>query len=246
MSGHNKWSKIKRKKGAEDSKRSKVFTRIIKEITFAIKEGTSDPDTNPRLRMALNNARGVSLPKDTIQRAINKASESGGANFIETTYEGYGPSGIAIFVECTTDNINRTVSNMRMIFSKFHGTLGTNGSLAFIFDRKGVFTVPQGTLNEDDFMMEIIDSGAEDVELEDGVFTIYTSFENFGPMNKKLEEMKIEVENAELQRIPKNAIAVDSDTARRVFKLIDAIEEDDDVQAVYHNMGLTEEIMSAV
>src|ERR1017187_8747465 len=113
MSGHNKWSKIKRKKGVEDSRRSKVFTRIIKEISMAVKEGTPDPDTNPRLRMALNNAKGVNLPKDTIQRAINKASESGGANFLETTYEGYGPGGIAIFVECTTDNINRTVSNMR-------------------------------------------------------------------------------------------------------------------------------------
>lgn len=246
MSGHNKWSKIKRKKGAEDNKRSKVFTRIIKEITVAIKEGTPDPDTNPRLRMALNNAKGVNLPKDTIQRAINKASESGGANFLETTYEGYGPGGIAIFVECTTDNINRTVSNMRMIFSKLHGTLGTNGSLAFIFDRKGVFTVPKGNLNEDDFMMEVIDAGAEDVELDDGVFTIYTAFEDFGLMNKKLEEMKIEVENAELQRIPKNPTAVDVDTARRVFKLIDVIEDDDDVQAVYHNMELTEEIMSAV
>ena len=243
MSGHNKWSKIKRKKGAEDNKRSKVFTRIIKEITVAIKEGTPDPDTNPRLRMALNNAKGVNLPKDTIQRAINKASESGGANFLETTYEGYGPGGIAIFVECTTDNINRTVSNMRMIFSKLHGTLGTNGSLAFIFDRKGVFTVPKGNLNEDDFMMEVIDAGAEDVELDDGVFTIYTAFEDFGLMNKKLEEMKIEVENAELQRIPKNPTAVDVDTARRVFKLIDVIEDDDDVQAVYHNMELTEEIM---
>jgi transcriptional/translational regulatory protein YebC/TACO1 len=133
-----------------------------------------------------------------------------------------------------------------MIFSKLHGTLGTNGSLAFIFDRKGVFTVPKGNLNEDDFMMEVIDAGAEDVELDDGVFTIYTAFEDFGLMNKKLEEMKIEVENAELQRIPKNPTAVDVDTARRVFKLIDVIEDDDDVQAVYHNMELTEEIMSAV
>jgi YebC/PmpR family DNA-binding regulatory protein len=246
MSGHNKWSKIKRKKGAEDSKRSKIFTRIIKEISVAIREGTPDPDTNPRLRMALNNAKGVNLPKDTIQRAINKASEAGGANFMETSYEGYGPGGIAIFVDCTTDNLNRTVSNMRMIFSKYHGTLGTNGSLSFIFDRKGVFTVPQGNLNEDDFMMEIIDAGAEDVELDDGIFTIYTSFEDFGPMNKKLEEMKIEVENAELQRIPKTATAVDMDTARRVLKFVDAIEDDDDVQAVYHNMELTEEIIAAV
>jgi len=246
MSGHNKWSKIKRKKGVEDSRRSKVFTRIIKEISVAVKEGTSDPDTNPRLRLALNNAKGVNLPKDTIQRAINKASETGGANYHETTYEGYSNNGIAIFVECMTDNINRTVSNIRMIFSKYNGTLGTNGSLAFIFDRKGVFTVPQGTLKEDDFEMEVIDAGAEDVHLDDGVFTIYTSLEGFGRMNKRLEEMKVEVENAELQRIPKTTATVDIDTARRVFKMIEAIEEDDDVQAVYHNMELTEEIMAEI
>ena len=246
MSGHNKWSKIKRKKGVEDSRRSKVFTRIIKEISMAVKEGTSDPDTNPRLRLALNNGKGVNLPKDTIQRAINKASETGGANYHETTYEGYANNGIAIFVECMTDNINRTVSNIRMIFSKYNGTLGTNGSLAFIFDRKGVFTVPQGTLKQDDFEMEVIDAGAEDVELDDGIFTIYTSMEDFGKMNKRLEEMKVEVQNAELQRIPKTSVAVDVDTARRVFKFIEAIEEEDDVQAVYHNMELTEEIMAEV
>ena len=246
MSGHNKWSKIKRKKGVEDSRRSKVFTRIIKEISMAVKEGTSDPDTNPRLRLALNNGKGVNLPKDTIQRAINKASETGGANYHETTYEGYANNGIAIFVECMTDNINRTVSNIRMIFSKYNGTLGTNGSLAFIFDRKGVFTVPQGTLKQDDFEMEVIDAGAEDVELDDGIFTIYTSMEDFGKMNKRLEEMKVEVQNAELQRIPKTSVAIDVDTARRVFKFIEAIEEEDDVQAVYHNMELTEEIMAEV
>src|ERR1019366_3433144 len=153
-------------------------------------------------------------------------------------------NGIAIFVECMTDNINRTVSNIRMIFSKYNGTLGTNGSLAFIFERKGVFTVPQGTLKQDDFEMEVIDARAEDVELDDGIFTIYTSMEDFGKMNKRLEEMKVEVQNAELQRIPKTSVEVD--TARRVFKFIEAIEEEDDVQAVYHNMELTEEIMAEV
>ncbi len=246
MSGHNKWSKIKRKKGVTDARRSKIFTRILKEITVSVREGTVDPDSNPRLRLALNNAKGVNLPKDTIQRAINKASESGGANFMETTYEGYGPGGIAVFVECTTDNINRTVSNMRMHFTKYHGTLGTNGSLAFVFDRKGVFTVQQGTLDADDFEMAVIDAGAEDVELEEGVFTITTAFEDFGMTNKKLEEMKVEVENAELQRIPKTTAPVDFDTARRVLRLIESIEEDDDVQAVYHNMELTDEIMEAI
>ena len=213
---------------------------------MAVKEGTSDLDTNPRLRLALNNAKGVNLPKDTIQRAINKASETGGANFHETSYEGYSNNGFPIFIECMTDNINRTVSNIRMIFSKYNGTLGTNGSLAFIFERKGVFTVPKGNLNQEDFEMELIDAGAEDVHLDEDMFTIYTSMEDFGTMNKKLEEMNIEVQNAELQRIPKSTTTVDVDTVRRVFKFIEALEDDDDVQAVYHNMELTEEIIDAL
>jgi YebC/PmpR family DNA-binding regulatory protein len=248
MSGHSKWSTIKRKKGALDSKRAKIFTRILKEISISIKEGGSaDPDANPRLRLAINNAKGVNMPKDNIQRAINKASDkNNSANFSETTYEGYGPSGIAIFVECTTDNINRTVANVRLILSKNGGSLGTNGSLSFLFDRKGVFTVPQNNLSEEDFTMDMIDAGAEDVQLDEGIFTIYTSFENFSVLQKKLEQLKIEYENAEIQRIPKDTVSLDLDSSKKVMKLVEALEEDDDVSAVYHNMEITEELMESL
>ncbi len=245
MSGHNKWSKIKRKKGAEDAKRSKIFSKIIKEITVAVREGGSpDPDFNPRLRAAIANAKGVNMPKDNVERAIKKASESGGAQFLELTYEGYAPGGIALFVECTTDNQNRTVSNVRSYFNKHGGNLATSGSVDFLFDRKGIFVVPQGELDEDEFTLELIDAGAEDVELEDGEFTITCSFEDFGNMQKFLEEKQVEVSSAGLQRIPKNTVSVDLDTARKVLRLIDVLEDDDDVQAVYHNMELTDEIIA--
>lgn len=243
MSGHNKWSTIKRKKGALDAKRSKIFSRIIKEITVAVKEGGPDPDGNPRLRLAIANAKGASMPKDNITRAINKGSDKDSANYQETSYEGYAPNGIAVFIEATTDNVQRTVSNVRSYFNKFGGSLGTNGSLAFLFDRKGVFTIPKGNLNLDDLEMELIDAGAEDIQLEDDTITVYTAMEDFGAMLKKLEEIKIEPENAELQRIPKNTVKVDKDTAKKVLKLIDYFEEDDDVTNVFHNMELTDEIM---
>lgn len=243
MSGHNKWSTIKRKKGALDAKRSKIFSRIIKEITVAVKESGPDPDHNPRLRLAIANAKGASMPKDNITRAINKGSDKDSANYQETSYEGYAPNGIAVFIEATTDNVQRTVSNVRSYFNKFGGSLGTNGSLAFLFDRKGVFTIPKGNLNIDDLEMDLIDAGAEDIQLEDDIITVYTAMEDFGPMLKKLEELKIETENAELLRIPKNTVKVDKETAKKVLRLIDYFEEDDDVTNVFHNMELTDEIM---
>lgn len=243
MSGHNKWSTIKRKKGALDAKRSKIFSRIIKEITVAVKEGGADPDGNPRLRLAIANAKGASMPKDNIARAINKGSDKDSANYVETSYEGYAPNGIAVFIDCTTDNQQRTVSNIRSYFNKFGGSLGTNGSLAFLFDRKGVFTIPKGSIKLDDIEMDLIDAGAEDIQTDEEMITVYTAMEDFGQMLRKLEELKIEPENSELQRIPKTTVKVDKDTARKVMKLIDHIEEDDDVTNVFHNMELTDEIM---
>jgi len=243
MSGHNKWSTIKRKKGALDAKRSKIFSRIIKEITVAVKEGGPDPDGNPRLRLAISNAKGASMPKDNITRAINKGAEKDGANYIEATYEGYAPNAIAVYIECTTDNQQRTISNIRSYFNKFGGNLGTNGSLAFLFDRKGVFTIPKGTINLDEFEMEVIDAGAEDIQVEEESITITTAMEDFGAMVKKLEEMGIEPENAELQRIPKDTVKLDKEAARKVMRLIDFFEEDDDVSNVFHNLELTDELM---
>lgn len=242
MAGHNKWSKIKRKKGVEDARRSKAFTKILKDVSMAVRESGSDPESNPKLRLALANAKGVNMPKENIQRAISKASETGGTGYSEVTYEGYAPGGIAIYIECTTDNLNRTVANIRMYFSKYGGNLGTHGSIAFLFERKGIFTFQKVNYDEESFMMELIDAGADDVETDENNFIAYSSFENFGSMQKKLEEKGIEAESVELQRIPLLPVVVDLNTARKVLKFIDALEEDDDVQAVYHNMELTEEL----
>ena len=245
MSGHSKWSTIKRKKGALDAKRSKIFSKIIKDITVAVKEGGPDPDSNPRLRLALGNAKGANMPKDNIQRAISKASDKDAAALMETTYEGYGSNGIAIFVEATTDNIQRTVSNVRSIFNKYNGNLGTNGSLSFIFDRKGIFNIPATQVkNRDDFELEVIDAGAEDLAEEEDFFTITTPMENFGSMMKKLEEMKIEPENAELQRIPKTTTKLDKEAGVKLLRMIEVFEDDDDVTNVFHNLEVTEEMMN--
>jgi len=245
MSGHSKWSTIKRKKGAADAKRSKIFSKLIKEITVAVKESGPDPEGNPRLRMAIANAKGQSMPKDNIERAISKGKDKDAASFTEATYEGYLSHGIAIYIETQTDNTQRTVSNIRAIFNKFNGNLGTNGSLSFLFDRKGIFTVPKGELDQDEFELEVIDAGAEDIELdEEGFFHITTSMEDFGSMMKKLEELGIEPESAELQRLPHEAITLDLEGAQKIMKVVELFEDDDDVQQVFHNMEITEELIA--
>ncbi|OQX98552.1 MAG: YebC/PmpR family DNA-binding transcriptional regulator [Bacteroidetes bacterium 4572_128] len=241
MSGHSKWSTIKRKKGALDAKRSKIFSKIVKEIYIAVRDGGSDENNNPSLRLAINNAKGVNMPKDNVQRAVNKA-DSGGENFEEMTFEGYGQGGVAIFVECLSDNNLRTVSSVRAVFNKRNGSLGKNGSLSFLFDRKGVFQIPKRELDPEEFEFEIIDAGLEELEIEDDNFVIYTAIEDFGNMSKKLEKMEIKVENAELQRIPNSTKKVSIENAKSNMRLIEAFEENDDVQNVYHNMELTPEI----
>ncbi len=251
MSGHSKWSTIKRKKGALDAKRSKIFSRIIKEINVAVKDGGNDPEGNPRLRLAIANAKGANMPKDNIQRAISKAGDKDAANFQEITYEGYANHGVAVYIECLTDNQQRSVANIRSYLNKHNGKLETNGALSFLFDRKGVFSVSEKAveskeIDEEGFMMEVIDAGAEDVEHEEGFFNIYTAMEDFGSMVKKLEELGVEAENAELQRIPKTTVKLDKDAAQGVLKLIDAFEDDDDVQNVFHNLELTDEMMDAM
>ncbi len=251
MSGHSKWSTIKRKKGALDAKRSKIFSRVIKEINVAVKEGGNDPEGNPRLRLAIANAKGVNMPKDNVQRAISKAGDKNAADFQEVTYEAYGNFGVAIYIECLTDNLQRTVSSVRSVLNKHEGKLETKGALSFLFDRKGVFTIPESTvkekgMEEDDFLMEVIDAGAEEAENEEGFYTIYTAMEDFGSMVKKLEEMGVEAENAELQRIPKTTVKLDKESAQKILKMIDVLEDDDDIQNVFHNMELTDEIMASM
>jgi len=244
MSGHSKWSTIKRKKGAADAKRSKIFSKVNKEITIAVKASGIDPDSNPQLRLAIANAKGCNMPKDNITRAINKAADKDTSNFTEVTYEGYAPNGVGVFVECLTDNLQRTISSVRSYFNKFNGSLGKNGCLSFVFDRKGIFSIPVGELDQDEFEMEVIDGGAEDIVLEDGFFTITTAMEDFGSMQKKLEEIGVEAESAKLERIPVNTEKLTVDQARTIMKLVDLIEEDDDVQDVYHNLELTDEIIA--
>ncbi len=246
MAGHSKWANIKHRKGRQDAKKAKIFARIIKELTIAARDGGDDPTGNPALRLAIQKAKAANLAKDTMERAINKGAGGEGAELQEVTYEGYGPNGIAVFVECTTDNINRTVANVRAAFTKYNGNLGTNGSLSFLFDRKGVFVFPLGEWDEEELMLELIDAGAEEMETNEGLFTLYTSFEDFGKMQKKLEDLEIEVENAELQRIPHDYTQLEIEDAKKVMKLIEALEDVDDSQAVYHNMEMSEELLAAL
>jgi YebC/PmpR family DNA-binding regulatory protein len=245
MSGHSKWSTIKRKKGANDAKRGKLFTKLIKEITVAASEGGSDPESNPRLRAAVQNARGMNMPKDTIQRAISKADRDN-SSFIELTFEGMLPHGIGVVVDCLTDNRNRTISNVRSIFNKRGGSLGTNGSLSFMFERKGVISLPKGGLDPEEFELELIDAGVEEVELEEDTYMITTPMEEFHAVQKKLEEMGLEAESAELQRIPNDSVDLSLEQSIQIMKIIEEFEDDDDVQSVSHNLNVTEEVSEAM
>ena len=242
MAGHSKWANIRHRKGAQDAKRGKIFTKLVKEISVAVKVGGSpDPDFNPRLRTAIINARAQSMPKDNIDRAIKKASGAGGEDYIETNFEGYGPDGVAVFVECATDNNTRTVANVRMHFNKNGGNLGKDGCLQFIFNHKGVFVI---SLTEDqdpdDLMLELIEAGAEDYEVEGEIMTVYTDMTSFGAVQKHLQEVEIEPKEAGLQRIPTMNKALNTDNLPTFMKLIDALEDDDDVQKVYHNAEIDE------
>jgi YebC/PmpR family DNA-binding regulatory protein len=245
MSGHSKWSTIKRKKGANDAKRGKLFTKLIKEITVAAGEGGGDPESNPRLRAAVQNARGMNMPKDTIMRAISKADRDSSA-FQELTFEGMLPFGIGVFVECLTDNRNRTISNVRSIFNKRGGNLGTNGSLGYMFERKGIISLPKGALDPEEFELELIDAGVEEVELDEDTFMITTPMDSFHTVQKKLEEMGLEPDSAELQRIPNEMLDLTLEQSVQIMKIIEEFEDDDDVQSAYHNLNVTEEVSEAM
>lgn len=212
---------------------------------MATKEGGPDPDANPRLRMAIKNARKASVPKDRIDGAVSKGSGADGTSYEEVTFEGYAPNGIAVFVEALTDNNNRTVANVRSYFNKYNGSLGKSGSVDYMFDRKGIFIFPVEGLDEDEITMELLDGGLEDIEQSDGNFVATCAFEDYGSLNAKLEELNIEAESS-LDRIPQNTMALDVEKARSVMKLIDVIEDDDDVQSVFHNMEMSDELMEAL
>jgi YebC/PmpR family DNA-binding regulatory protein len=246
MSGHNKWSTIKRKKGAADAKRGKTFTKIIKEIIIAAKEGGGDPDSNSRLRLAIQNAKGANMPKDNIERAIKKATGSEAESYLETTFEGYAPHGVAIFAECLTDNNNRTVASIRSAFNKYGGNLGTNGSLSFLFERKGIFTIRNKGFSIDELELEMIDAGAEDFDVDGDTLIITCAKEDFGNVSKKLSELGIEPQESGLKRIPNDTKKLDVESAKKVLKFIELLEDDDDIQNVFHNLEMTDELAAAL
>ncbi|MEM7509346.1 MAG: YebC/PmpR family DNA-binding transcriptional regulator [Bacteroidota bacterium] len=246
MAGHSKWANIKHRKGAQDKKRSKMFTKLLKEIAVASKEGGPDPDANPRLRLAIQNAKKANVPKDNITKAVNKGSGNDGTSYEELTFEGYGPHGVAVFVECLSDNNNRTVANVRSYFNKYNGSLGKSGSVDYMFERKGVFIIKREGLDEDELTLELLDAGLEDIEIADENFVATCQFEDYGNLNAKLEEMQIEAESASLERIPTTMVDLDLDSAKSVMKLIEIIEDDDDVQNVFHNLEMSEELMEAL
>lgn len=238
----------KASKMARWDKMAKTFSKIGKDIALAVKAGGPDAEANPALRRCIQNAKGANMPKDNVERAIKKASGADAENYEEINYEGYGQGGVAFFVECTTNNTTRTVANVRAIFNKFDGNLGKNGELAFIFDRKGIFSIDlaQIKMDWDDFEMEMIDGGAEDVEKDEEEVMITTAFEDFGSLSHKLDELKIEVKSAELQRIPNTIKEVNVEQFKANMKMLDRFEEDDDVQNVYHNMEITDELLDSL
>jgi YebC/PmpR family DNA-binding regulatory protein len=236
MSGHSKWATIKRKKGALDAKRGKIFTRLIKELTIAARQGGGDPSGNPRLRLAIDNAKSANMPADNIERAIKKATgELEGVNYVELMYEGYGPGGVAVLVEVATDNKNRTVAEVRHIFSKNGSAMGEAGSVAWMFDRKGVISMPAQGKTEDELLEVILDAGADDLTSEEGYFEIKTSMESFELVRKTILEKGLTIENASLQWVAKNLVPVTGEDAEKVDKLIESIEDNDDVQNVFTN-----------
>lgn len=242
MSGHSKWATIKRKKAAIDAKRGKIFTRLIKEITIAARHGGGDPDGNPRLRLAVDNAKAANMPADNIERAIKKATgELEGSTYHETLYEGYGPGGIAVIVEAATDNKNRTVAEVRHLFSKHGGTMGELNSVAWMFERKGVITVKRENRSEDEMMEIILETGADDLQTEEDFFEVTTAIETFEPVRKALLEKKLTIENASLQWIAKNLVAISGESSEKLMKLIDALEDSEDVQNVFSNADFVED-----
>jgi YebC/PmpR family DNA-binding regulatory protein len=251
MSGHSKWSTIKRKKGATDAARGRLFTRLIKEISLAARNGGGNPDANPRLRLAVLQAKSSNMPADNIKRAIQRGTgELEGVSYEELTYEGYGPAGVAILLDIVTDNNNRTVSELRHVFSRNHGNLGQSGSVAWMFERKGSITLPRTEqptpITEDDLLAVILDAGAEDMQSDGEMFTITTDPQSFETVKSALETKSLAIENASIQMIPKNTVRVTGKDAENTLKLMEALEEHDDVQNVYSNFDIDEKELASL
>jgi YebC/PmpR family DNA-binding regulatory protein len=246
MSGHSKWSTIKHKKGAADAKRGKIFTRILKEMTVAARMGGGDPMGNPRLRVAIAEAKANNMPKDNIERAIKRGTgEIEGVTYEELTYEGYGPGGVALLVETMTDNTNRTTPEIRHIFEKNGGNLGTPGSVRFQFERKGYFAIEKSAASEDKLMEVALEAGADDLVTDDAdVFEVYTSPENFEQVRQALEKNNIATVEAKLGQIPANYVSLEENKAKAMIRLMEMLDDQDDVQNVWTNFDIPEEMMA--
>lgn len=244
MSGHNKWSTIKHKKGAADAKRGKVFSKIIKEITIAARMGGGDPEGNPRLRTAVLLARQSNMPKDNVERAIKRGTgEIEGAAYEEITYEGYGPGGVAVLVEALTDNKNRTVAEIRHIFDKYNGNLGESGCVAWMFDKKGMIVISAAGLSEDEVMELALEAGAQDVSSEGDTFEITADLVDFEQVRKAVEERGWKTELAEMTMIPQNTVKLEGKKAEQMLKMMDALDDHEDLQKVFANFDISEEEM---
>jgi len=248
MSGHSKWSTIKRKKGAADAKRGALFGKLSKAITVAAREGGGDPEMNAALGLAVQKAKEGNMPNDNIERAIDKGTGAGAdaAALERITYEGYGPGGVAVLIEVVTDNRNRTASDVRYVFSKNGGKLGTSGSVSYLFERKGVVLVPKEEIDEEELMEVALEAGAEDVEVSESDYRVVTAPEDFATVRESLKGAGIAFENAEITMQPQNSIDLDVSTAKQTLRLIDALEENDDVQEVYANFDISDEVMAEV
>jgi YebC/PmpR family DNA-binding regulatory protein len=245
MSGHSKWSTIKRQKGAADAKRGQLFTKLAREITVAARAGLPDPDSNPRLRLAVQRARSSSMPKDNIDRAIERGSgESGGDNYDELFYEGYGPGGTALMIYALTDNRNRTVGEVRAVMSRAGGTLGEAGSVGWMFDQVGQIIVEVEGDRADELSMAAIDAGASDVIVADSVVEIYTDSSDLHRVQESIAATGYEIENAELIMRPKTMVDLDLDVATKVLRLVDRLEDLDDVQTVYSNLEVSDDLLA--
>lgn len=244
MSGHSKWASIKHKKAATDAKRGKAFTKIIKELTVAARQGGGNPDANPSLRLAISKAKQANMPADNIDRAIKKGTgELEGVNYEKVMYEGYGPSGIALYVEVLTDNKNRTTAEIRNIFSKYGGNMAGSGSVAWMFEMKGYIAIDKKTIAEDALMTIALESGAEDLSSEGDTFEIKTLPQDFEAVKQALDDKSVKTESAEVTMIPKSTIKIAEDKAKQILTLVDNLEDHDDVQNVYSNFDIPEEIL---
>ena len=241
MSGHSKWSTIKRKKGANDAKRGKLFTKLIKELVVAARHG-GDEDVNARLRTAVQNAKAANMPHATIERAVKRGSgEEADVNYEELVYEGYGPGGVAIMIEILTDNKNRTVAEVRHVFSKYNGNLAENGSVAWMFEQKGLIEIDKAVIDEESLMMAVMDAGADDIQDEDEIFEVVSSVANFESVKKALEENDIDFKQASLGRLPQNMLDVKGREIEQIVTLLEALDDLDDVQKVFSNFDIQEE-----